>query len=84
MDRRRFLFQASAMAVATGRSLSKAQSLPAVSAELTLREEPTAPHVPLNFVGLSYELGQLSDPRFFSASNRDLVAYFRLLSPQGV
>jgi len=84
MDRRRFLFEASAIAMATGRSLSMAQSLPGVSVELTLREEPAGPRVPLNYVGLSYELAQLSDPRFFSASNRDLVAYFRLLSPQGV
>jgi hypothetical protein len=38
----------------------------------------------LNYTGLSYELGQLSDPRFFSASNSDLVAHFRLLSPRGV
>ncbi len=84
MDRRRFLFQASAIAVATGGSLSRAQSLPAVSSELTLQEAPATPHVPLNYVGLSYELAQLTDPSFFSASNRDLVAYFRLLSPHGV
>jgi len=85
MDRRRFLFQASAAAVATAScSLSKAQSLPTVSAELTLRAEPGAPQVPLTYAGLSYELAQLTDPQFFSVANRDLVEYFRLLSPQGV
>ena len=85
MDRRRFLFQASAAAVAAAScSLSKAQSLPTVSAELTLREEPGAPQVPLTYAGLSYELAQLTDPQFFTASNRDLVEYFRLLSLQGV
>jgi hypothetical protein len=51
---------------------------------LTLREESVAARIPLTYVGLSYELAQLTDPQFFSASNRDLVAYFRLLSPRGV
>jgi hypothetical protein len=40
--------------------------------------------VPLTYNGLSYELAQLTDQRFFSAANRDLVAHFRLLSPHGV
>jgi hypothetical protein len=40
--------------------------------------------VPENFTGLSYELAQLTDPGFFAAGNRELVALFRLLSPQGV
>jgi len=85
LDRRSFILQASATAAAAGMcSLTKAQSLPAASAELTLSEEPGAPRVPLTYSGLSYELAQLTDPQFFSASNRDLVAYFRLLSPHGV
>jgi hypothetical protein len=85
MDRRRFMLQASATAAATAMcSLAKAQSSPAASAQLTLSEEPAAPQVPLTYTGLSYELAQLTDPQFFSASNRDLVAYFRLLSPHGV
>jgi hypothetical protein len=85
MDRRRFLINASAAAAATaGCSLLKAQSLPAVSAELTLREEPDAPLIPPTYSGLSYELAQLTDPTFFSAANRDLVAHFRLLSPHGI
>jgi hypothetical protein len=86
MDRRSFIFQASAAVTAAACSRSaatQAVSARATLAELTLREEPAGPHVPLNYVGLSYELGQLSDPSFFSASNRDLVAYFRLLSPRG-
>ena len=40
--------------------------------------------MPLSYNGLSYELAQLTDPHFFSAANRDLVAHFRLLSPNGV
>jgi hypothetical protein len=51
---------------------------------LRLEEEENAPRMPLSYTGLSYELAQLTDPKFFSASHRDLVAYFRLLSPHGV
>jgi hypothetical protein len=40
--------------------------------------------IPANFNGLSYELAQLSDPDFFAGSNKELIAYFRLLSPAGV
>ncbi|MGD0464396.1 MAG: hypothetical protein ABSB74_18080 [Tepidisphaeraceae bacterium] len=40
--------------------------------------------IPANFNGLSYELAQLSDPDCFAASNKELIAYFRLLSPAGV
>ncbi len=39
--------------------------------------------IPLTYTGLSYELAQLSDPTFFSEDNTDLVASFRLLSPNG-
>jgi hypothetical protein len=55
-----------------------------VSVELTVHDDPSSAEVPLNFAGLSYELAQLSDPTFFSQSNHDLVAYFRLLSTNGV
>ena len=40
--------------------------------------------VPEDFIGLSYELAQLSEPEFFSAQHKDLVALFRRLSPSGV
>ena len=85
MERRTFIFQASAAATATAfSSASWAQTAPAVTAELTLAEGPSATPLPLTFNGLSYELSQLTDPQFFSAANRDLVAHFRLLSPNGV
>lgn len=51
---------------------------------MRLHEDPAAPQIPPDFTGLSYELAQLTDPTFFSADNRDLVAYFRLLSAHGV
>ena len=41
-------------------------------------------HVPETFTGLSYELAQLTEPGFFSATHTGLVALFRCLSPTGV
>jgi hypothetical protein len=85
MNRRAFLIHASAAAAAAVCSrTSGAQATSGVSSELTLTEAPQAHQVPLTCTGLSYELAQLTDPTFFSASNRDLVAYFRLLSPHGI
>jgi hypothetical protein len=40
--------------------------------------------VPDDFTGLSYEMPQLYNPRFFSASNRKLVEAYRGLSGNGV
>ncbi len=40
--------------------------------------------MPADFVGLSYEIQQLKDPAFFSASNTGLIRQFRELSRQGV
>lgn len=81
VNRRDFLVQSAAATFLTPQFM--AQSAPA-TADLTLEEYPGAPQVPADYVGLSYELAQLSDPTFFSPDNRDLIAYFRLLSPNGV
>ena len=40
--------------------------------------------MPTDFVGLSYEVQQLSDSSFFSAQNRGLIREFKTLSPTGV
>ena len=40
--------------------------------------------VPVDFMGLSYESGQLAYPDFFSAQNTALIEIFRRLSPAGV
>jgi hypothetical protein len=37
-----------------------------------------------SFIGLSYELAQLTEPAFFSAQHKDLIALFRRLSPSGI
>jgi hypothetical protein len=40
--------------------------------------------VPVDFMGLSYESGQLAYPDFFSPRNLSLIEMFRTLSPAGV
>jgi hypothetical protein len=40
--------------------------------------------MPDDFVGLSYEVQQLTDPSFFAASNAGLIRQFKALAPQGV
>jgi hypothetical protein len=85
VDRRDFLFCAGATVAASAVARAAvADALPQVSGEVWLHDDPTAPQIPLTYTGLSYELSQLSDPTFFSAANRDLVSYFRLLSAKGV
>ena len=84
MNRRRFLVEASAATVLAGHRSLLAESAMAEDAELTISDATVGRAVPLDFTGLSYELAQLTEPEFFSAANRDLVAYFRLLSKNGV
>jgi hypothetical protein len=85
VDRRKFLFRAGAVIGASSlKRAAFADALPQVSGEVWLHDDPAAPQIPLNYVGLSYELAQLSDPTFFSVANRNLVSYFRLLSARGV
>jgi hypothetical protein len=83
VKRRDFLIGAATVAASCYRP-ANASSTAEVSANLILRDDPAAPLVRLTFTGLSYELAQLTDPTFFSASNHELVAYFRLLSANGV
>jgi hypothetical protein len=55
-----------------------------VAGQLSIALDSPSHLVPENFTGLSYELAQLTDPGFFAAGNRELVALFCLLSPHGV
>lgn len=55
-----------------------------VSGNLKIISQSPSKHVPYNFNGFSYELAQLMDPKFFSASNTELVKLFKILSPKGV
>lgn len=82
MNRRTFLIRTSAAAtVAACSGIAKAADAPA---ELHLSPIAGAAPLPLTYTGLSYELAQLSEPEFFSAANKGLIAHFKLLSPHGV
>ena len=51
---------------------------------LAIPDEATGLHMPLDFVGPSYEVQQLADPSFFSAQNSGLIREFKALSSTGV
>ena len=79
LTRRRFLATA-ACTVATARLHAQSPSKVALS----IPKEATGPHMPSDFVGLSYEVQQLVDPSFFSAQNSGLIRQFRALAQTGV
>jgi hypothetical protein len=78
MNRRNFLATAASAALAT-------RLLPAETEPLRFAL-PTAsgPAMAEDFVGLSYETGQLYNPDFFSSSNLALVKLFTGISHQGI
>jgi hypothetical protein len=81
VNRRRFLLRAGVATALLGRpGFANATH----QAEVTILDKPDGRVIPLDYTGLSYELSQLSEPGFFAAANHDLVAYFRLLSKNGV
>lgn len=80
ITRRDWLGAAAAVAAATTARL-KAQP---ATITLTVPEHATGPHMPMEFVGLSYEVQQLTDPSFFSPANAGLIAQFKRLAPHGV
>jgi len=81
LTRRRFLATA-ACTVAATRLHAQGQSK--VRVALNLPNEATGPGMPIDFVGLSYEVQQLVDPSFFSARNSGLIREFKSLSSTGV
>src|ERR1700730_11390812 len=81
LTRRRFLATA-ACTVAAARLHARGQSK--VRVALSIPKDATGPHMPVDFVGLSYEVQQLSDPSFFSAQNSGLIREFKALSSTGV
>src|ERR1700743_2217869 len=83
MDRRRFLTTTASvttLAFPAVRAFAQANA----PATLTLHPDQSGPALPNNYIGLSYEIEQLSDPSFFSAANTGLIEQFRALSPNGV
>jgi hypothetical protein len=81
LTRRRFLATA-ACTVAAARLHAQGQSK--VRVALSIPKNATGPHMPIDFVGLSYEVQQLADPSFFSAKNSGLIQEFKALSSTGV
>jgi hypothetical protein len=81
LTRRRFLATA-ACTMAAARLHSQGQSK--VRVALSIPKDATGPHMPIDFVGLSYEVQQLADPTFFSAQNSGLIREFKALSSTGV
>src|SRR5689334_8834361 len=79
ISRRRFL-ATTAWAVAATRLSAQAGA----TATLSLPAEAAGPHMPADFLGLSYEVTQLVDPEFFSPRNTALIRQFKALSSHGV
>jgi hypothetical protein len=81
LTRRRFI-ATTACTVAAARLHVHGQSNARVA--LSIPKEATGPRMPIDFVGLSYEVQQLADPTFFSAQNSRLIREFKALSSTGV
>jgi len=78
---RRSLLAGAAICFAGDRVYAQGGSATRVALELP--HEATGPHVPDDFVGLSYEVEQLADPGFFSPENTGLIREFKALSSRG-
>jgi len=81
ISRRTFIASASLSAAAIG---LRAQPIPPTPVTLKIPAQPTGPHIPADFIGLSYEVQQLTDPSFFSPANTGLIRQLKALSPHGV
>jgi hypothetical protein len=81
LTRRKFLVIA-AGTLAAARLHAQGQNK--VRVALAIPSDATGPHMPIDFVGLSYEVQQLADPTFFSAQNSGLIREFKALSSTGV
>ncbi len=81
ISRRRFI---ATTALSLAASRLPAQSQPESRVTLDLAGAATGSVMPVDFIGLSYEVQQLVDPGFFSASNTGLIEQFKALSSHGV
>ena len=79
--RRKFL-AATACTIVAGRIHVHGQDK--IRVALSIPKEAAGPRIPIDFVGLSYEVQQLVDPRFFSGQNSGLIREFKALSSTGV
>jgi hypothetical protein len=81
LTRRKFL-ATTACTIAAARLHVRGQSKFRVT--LSIPAGAIGPHMPIDFVGLSYEVQQLADPSFFSSQNSGLIRELKALSSTGV
>jgi hypothetical protein len=81
ISRRQFVISG---ALSIGAVSLRAQGAQEVEATLAIPREANGAQMPANFVGLSYEVQQLTDPTFFSRENHGLIHAFQELSAHGV
>jgi hypothetical protein len=85
LSRREFCSMTAALGAATfGGSRRLIAQPPALEVELNIDSAMSLARVPADYMGLSYESGQLAYPDFFSPRNTALIQMFRTLSPSGV
>ncbi len=81
ITRRKFLAAAACTVAATRLS---AQNHEEAHVSLALPAEAEGPLMPVDFVGLSYEVEELKDPSFFSVKNTGLIRQFKAIAPRAV
>lgn len=85
MDRREFLLGAASAAFVPLEISRASANVPTPRIAVRLAPPSAAwPVIPADFLGLSYESGQLYNPDFFSPRNQSLISVFRDLNPTGV
>jgi hypothetical protein len=84
-SRREFCSMAAALgAIGLSASRSLMAQPAALEVELEIDSATSLATMPADYMGLSYESGQLAYPDFFSPQNSALIQLFRTLSPSGV
>lgn len=84
-SRRRFLaLSAAAIVSRSVEAHAQSDSSSPITGALTIDPAASLFTIPQDYAGLSYESAQLANPDFFSASNPQLIALFREISPCGV
>ena len=85
LSRREFCSMSAALGAIALSAPRKLMAQPStLEVELKIDSATSLGKVPLDYMGLSYESGQLAYPDFFSPRNTTLIQMFRTLSPSGV
>jgi len=85
LSRREFCSMSAALGAIAFSGPRKLMAQPsALEVELNIDSATNLAKVPLDYIGLSYESGQLAYPDFFSPRNTALIQMFRTLNPAGV